>query len=178
MGGQKAHFFLASQGRRLRPARPCASRPARPRFPDLTWFCSHIFEFRLLFDSRLPGLKIEKKYVYAQCAHNLSFALFCARGSDAVPSRPLSPDSTRLSRLRVSGSRSPSSVLPREQRVSRLSCPASRLERVHAPARSRHVGPLHVATFARLACLPWAACATLGRAVALGAARWGHRSGL
>ena len=45
-GGSKAHFFLASQGRRLRPARPCASRPARPRFPDLTWFCSHIFEFR------------------------------------------------------------------------------------------------------------------------------------
>ena len=45
-GGSKAHFFLASQGRRLRPARPCASRPARPRFPDLTWFCYHIFEFR------------------------------------------------------------------------------------------------------------------------------------
>ena len=45
-GAQKAQFFLASQGRRLRPARPCASRPARPRFPDLIWFCSHIFEFR------------------------------------------------------------------------------------------------------------------------------------
>ena len=70
-GAQKAQFFLASQGRRLRPARPCASRPARPRFPDLTWFCSHIFEFRhYRFLSFVVSCYMLNLHACAACAPN------------------------------------------------------------------------------------------------------------
>ena len=39
----KTQKFLASQGRRLRPARPCASRPARPGFHCSACFCSALW---------------------------------------------------------------------------------------------------------------------------------------